>query len=86
MGQVNAAIIGAAPNLGPCPCQGCGRPVYWTGLAWTEHGWLAHHCEAAPVTMPCACGGQLTAFADGIAAAVRRHNQTPLHRKWRDAA
>lgn len=40
--------------LGPCRCQGCGRPVVWTGTDWrtlpieSEHperiSFYAHRC------------------------------------------
>jgi hypothetical protein len=32
----------------------------------------------------CACGGVIEAAPGGIEAAVREHNRTPTHRRWRE--
>lgn len=36
--------------LGPCPCSGCGVPLYWNGYAWVEKFGETH----AHVTMAAA--------------------------------
>lgn len=32
--------------LGPCPCQGCGKPVNWTGWSWVNSQGGAHRCSS----------------------------------------
>ncbi len=38
--------------IGPTPCQGCGTPVSWDGVAWLDHG-APHHCRSWPNSPPC---------------------------------
>jgi hypothetical protein len=33
-------------TLGPCPCQGCGRLVYWNRLYWGDKHGTRHRCPS----------------------------------------
>jgi len=30
--------------LGPCPCQGCGKLVYFDGVRWVDNSGRRHGC------------------------------------------
>jgi hypothetical protein len=31
-------------TLGPAPCRGCGKHVWWNGRHWTDKDGLSHSC------------------------------------------
>lgn len=31
--------------LGPCPCKGCRKRVYWDGTSWCDADGLGHVCR-----------------------------------------
>jgi hypothetical protein len=62
-------------KLGPCPCQGCGQLVYWTGSQWGRAR-RRHICPAAPVKR-LLCGAWMP-VARQRCARYAGHSQDPL--------
>lgn len=39
-------VINRRIVLGPCPCQGCGQALTWSGWGWEDTLGDRHHCDS----------------------------------------
>ena len=85
--EARPAVIAAPVAELPATAQGRlrGEPVTAFSAAETA-GHIANRALAdRPLrlrTLPCACGGEITADVTDPTPEVQRHNQTLLHRLW----